>query len=128
MSDAFDLDAAVAERIGDQTPFVFTWGGETYEMPPEIDAFAMARIAEGDLLGGFRRLFGDAQYDRLEASGRTFGHRTVEVLLERYADHLGIDLGEAFASSPLSAATARPSRPTSNGSTPSTSETSARAS
>ncbi len=96
MSEPFDLDAIGAEATAE--PFRFTFGGEEYELPPSIDMLAVPAMVAGDLLGGFRRLFTDEQWRRLQASPATLDLPKMLALLKRYADHSGVSLGEFGAS------------------------------
>lgn len=125
---AFDLDAVIAERKTERTPFEFTLAGETFQLPDELDGPGMLQVNDGDFEGGLTRLLGREGYERIMATGHPLGDVTLDALFGAWADHLGIDLGEALASAASSNRTARRSRPTSNGSTVSASRISARAS
>lgn len=82
-STPFDLDAARARRkeaAGDGVPFIF--GGETFHIPPgtEWGLDIPMKAADGDLLGVFRDLLGDEQFERFVSHGPTVGD--VETLFE----------------------------------------------
>lgn len=131
MADTFDLDALESEG----TPFRFTFGGERYEFPADLD-FALIDLIEGlsdeptkvdvtILTRLAKRLFGPEQWARVEASGASFGVVRLIGLMNAYQKHLGVSLGELQASAGSSKSTVRPSKRTSNGSTGSRSRRSA---
>jgi hypothetical protein len=124
----FDLDAALAEREP-RVPFEFVWGGETYSLPASPNLLAFSRLTSGVTAEAYRALktiFGDDQYDRLEANPKVFDGPALAAFMEAYAEHADVDLGEASASPPPSNRMVRRSRRTSNGSTVSPSRISAR--
>ncbi len=108
----FDLDATLG------LPFTFTFGGETYTLPPDVDFATLELLDNGKLDDGFRRLLGAEQWERLEASPSTFGMRAFTNVFNAYMAHLGIDAGKSAASPDSSASTVRQSKPTSSGTTP----------
>jgi len=74
---AFDLDAAAEAAKSEATaePFVFTWHGETYEVPAATQwpLSAMTAMAEGNLPSAMGELLGQDAYDRIAATGITIG-------------------------------------------------------
>lgn len=96
MSEVFDVDAALAEKA--REPFRFRFGGEEYELPPGIDLRAVPAITSGDLMGGFRRLFGAEQWSKIEAAEAVLDTDVVMVLLDAYLAHSGVTLGESRGS------------------------------
>lgn len=124
----FDLDAAVADSE-EKPPFVFTFGGETYELPGEPNLLAFTKLASDNPLEAYHALlaiFGEDQYRRLEANPKVFGDRALAKFMEAYGDHAGMAPGELPASPPPSNRAVRRSKQTSNGSTGSASRVSAR--
>lgn len=112
----FDLDALAAEAAG-AAPFEFTFGGETYELPGQFDMRAAAALSAGKVYEGLESLLGAAQWARMQAAEQVLTDTMLAALLDRYAEHTGVSLGESSASSSSSRSTGRPSKPTSNGST-----------
>jgi hypothetical protein len=112
---SFDLDAALG------LPFTFTFGGEEYTLPPDVDLAAVTALQDGHPDVAIRHLLGDAQYERITASASVFGARAFTSLMSEYMRYLGISSGESEASSESSPNIGEPSRPTSNVSTESTS-------
>lgn len=112
--DVFDLDALIAEAEGE--PFLFTFGGEKYELPPRVDMLALIALDEGRLGDGLRLLFGEDQWQQIEDSDAVFNDQAMEALLQRYFAHLGVELGKSGASSRSSGSTGgrskRPSKRT----------------
>lgn len=88
----FDLDAVVTES--EAKPFDFTFGGEGYVLPAQVDLLAAASLEGGRLYDGFHRLLGDAQWERLLASDAVFDQARLKALMEAYAAHVGLSLGE----------------------------------
>lgn len=107
---SFDLDALIAEATG--VPFTFRFGGDEYTCPASIDVRAVSALAAGDLVGALRVMVGDEQWARLEASPQTLGVVAIGKLIEAYAAHQGVSVGESFGSSSSSPSTAEPSTPT----------------
>jgi hypothetical protein len=89
---SFDLDAVVTES--DATPFPFTFGGEDYTLPAQVDIVAAAALEGGKLYEGLRKLLGDSQWDRLLASEAVLDQEKLKALMEAYAKHVGLSLGE----------------------------------
>lgn len=89
---SFDLDAVVTES--EATPFDFTFGGEAYTLPAQVDLLAAASLEGGKLYEGLRRLLGDGQWDRLLASTAVLDNEKLKALMEAYAKHIGLSLGE----------------------------------
>jgi hypothetical protein len=75
--EPFDLGAAVeaARTEANSAPFVFTWKGQRYALPPFDDwpVSAMDKISEGDFGPGLAELLGEKSYRRLLADGLTLG-------------------------------------------------------
>jgi hypothetical protein len=116
---AFDLDAVLGE------PFTFTFDGEEYALPVDVDWETTKLLTAGEPEEALHRLLGDDQWSRLEESPKVFGTRSFTKLLDAYMEHLGLrDVGESSASSPSSVNTAEQSRRTFSGSTESGSTTS----
>lgn len=115
MSEPFDLDAL--ERDTNAEPFTFRFDGQDYTLPPILDMRAAAHLQEGRLSDCLRTLLGPEQWRRLVEAQATFGFQHLNALLDKYAQHLGMDLGNLEASSRSSLPTRAPSRPTSSGTT-----------
>lgn len=113
---SFDLDALIAEAE-QRPPFEFTFGGEQYELPPDLDITIAVSLSAGDLLGSLQKLLGEEQWARIVASKATFTASAMLTLLERYGEYCGTSLGESAASSRSSKSTVRPSKRTSKGTT-----------
>jgi hypothetical protein len=113
---AFNLDALASEGDG-RAVFEFTFGGETYELPPEMDVRAASALSAGRVYEGLGMLLGDVQWSRMQAAEQILTEKMLSALLQEYAAHMGIDLGESSASTGSSRSTGRPSKRTSNGST-----------
>lgn len=82
---SFDLDAVA----NDGEPFEFTFGGETFSFPADAPMAFNSLISEGHDLEGFRLLFGDEQWARVEAMPDKLGTRKARALLKAYNEHLG---------------------------------------
>lgn len=106
MSDAFDLDAIANESEG--KPFPFTFGGEDYTLPADVDLIAAAALEGGKLYDGLHRLLGDEQWGRLLASPVVMNNAKLKALMEAYAAHVGLSLGESAASTVSSNGTVAP--------------------
>lgn len=113
--DSFDLDAFIAEAAG--KPFTFTFDGQRYELPADPDFLVIDGFARGDLLTAFRRLMGEAQFTRMNASPKPFGAKALSELFDRYMRFAGLSLGKSPGSSRSSNGTAHNSRRTSGAST-----------
>ena len=111
----FDLDAVIAEATG--APYEFTFGGETFTLPPDADVFAVQKMAAGEIGDALKLLLGSDQYARMETMPGTFGVKAFEALMTDYMRHVGSSVGESQASTGSSASTERPSNPTSSVST-----------
>src|SRR5262245_48092642 len=76
----FDLDAAAKAALAEARPepFLFTYHGADYEVPPAIlwPLEAQAKIAAGDLEAALVMLMGQETYDALVAAGITIGELT----------------------------------------------------
>lgn len=95
MSEVFDLDALV----NDGEPFRFKFGGEDYEMPPDIDLTSIALLDRGDPERALERILGEGQWKRMVDSPHAFGVKQLMALLDAYSKHLGMDsLGGSLAS------------------------------
>jgi len=77
----FDLDAATAAAAAESkpVPFLFTYKGENYAIPPATawPLEAQARIGRGELEAALVMLLTQDAYDRLLAAGMTVGDLTV---------------------------------------------------
>lgn len=113
---AFDLDALAAEADG-AAPFEFTFGGEGYQLPGSFDMRAAAALSAGKVYEGLELLLGVDQWARMQAADQVLTDAMLGALLDRYAEHAGVSLGESSASTSSSKSTVRPSKRTSNGST-----------
>ncbi len=122
----FNLDAVVTES--DATEFPFTFGGEDYTLPAQVDLVAAAAMEGGKLYDGLHKLLGEAQWGRMLESSAVMDNVKLKALMEAYAAHIGVSLGESAGSTGSSSSTAEPLKPTSNGSTGSVSRTSSPAS
>lgn len=92
----FNLDAVESET--NSTPFDFTFGGEAYTLPAQVDLLAAASLEGGKLYEGMHRLLGDGQWDRLLASTAVLDNDKLKALMKAYAEHVGLSLGESAAS------------------------------
>lgn len=114
---AFDLDKVIAEGANSASkkkPFDFTFDGNTYTLPNEIDVLAIASAADGDLLGALRRLLQADQFEKIKTSSVVFTGTAMSALLDAYFTHVSaLTVGESSASTRSSKSTARPSKPTS---------------
>lgn len=100
MGDIFDLDALAAE-VGQPEVFTFRFGGELFELPAVLDlrlagAFAAGQGARPDQT--LAALLGEDQWQRMLAVPAPLSAQMTEALLERWAKHLGISLGESAGS------------------------------
>jgi hypothetical protein len=103
VTEPLDLDALANEG----EPFQFKFGGEDYEMPPDIDLTSIALLDKGDPERALERLLGEAQWKRMVDSPHPFGLKQLMALLDGYAKHLGLDsLGGFSASAASSPSTA----------------------
>jgi hypothetical protein len=102
---AFDLDAVAAE-VDEAEPFRFTFGGDSYELPPRIDIRAIALLTKGEVGDALKVLLGPDQYERLLASPAVFNDTRFAALVEAYAQHQSVSTGELSASTSSSASTA----------------------
>lgn len=109
--DSFDLDAFIAEAA--DKPFTFTFDGQRYELPSDPDFFVITNFVNGNLLTAFRRLMGDEQFKRMDASAKPFGAKALTELFDRYMKFAGLSLGKSPASSRSSRGTGRSSNRTS---------------
>lgn len=87
----YDLDAAyAAQREAAREPFMFTYGGETFEVPLS-DTWpleASTLIANGDLVGGLALILNASDPEQAEnfmAHAPKLGH--VKLILEEEAKH-----------------------------------------
>jgi hypothetical protein len=95
VTDPLDLDAIA----NDGEPYRFKFGGEDYEMPPDIDLTSIALLDSGDPERALERLLGEEQWQRMVESPAAFGIRQLKALLQGYSQHLGMDsLGGSLAS------------------------------
>ena len=98
MTDAtFDLDAFVAEA--EQEPFRFRFGGQDFTLPAGMDLRIAAKMRSGQFLEALQMLLGEEQFARFDALPAVFDTRAATALLDRYAQHLGVSLGESQGSS-----------------------------
>lgn len=102
---SFDLDALLG------LPFTFTFCGEEYTLPPDVEFATIDELQAGHPDAAFRRLIGEDQYARMKAAPGTFGARALTAVLEQYMIHLGLREGESEASPDSSQNTPAPSRP-----------------
>jgi hypothetical protein len=105
---AFDLDAAAkaaAAEAADE-PFLFTWQGEEYQVPPanKWPLSAMTSLAEGNLPAAMGALLGEDAYTKIAATGITVGD--LNVLFDAIGKAAGMD-GLPNSSSPPQPASAR---------------------
>lgn len=115
-----DLDAARAARAEvEEAPPVVRLEGQTFELPRELPIDFAFRHREGDLRGALGMLFGDSA-DRFFALRPSVAD--IEELAAGVLKMYGLSPGEAKASGSSSPSGGATSRPTSSGSTPSTSE------
>lgn len=114
MSDLFNLDAVVSESAG-KGPFRFQFGGDEYELPPDMNIIAAAAMAGGEIYEGLKLLLGHEQWKRMRESDSVLTDAMLSALFTAYQEHMGVDMGESSASTVSSKPTVRPSRRTSNG-------------
>lgn len=87
-----DLDALYAELGVEEAPrpaFVFTFGGEDYELPADVDVLALAAMEGGRLDDGLRRILGPAQYLRIQNSPQVFRRDQLKALMEAWRTYCG---------------------------------------
>jgi hypothetical protein len=108
----FDLDALVREAETD--PFVFTFGGEDYELPSQPDIRAVAAMTAGRLDQALTLLLGPDQWERMQSAEAVFDMTSLQALMEAYVAHGGTSLGNSQAPTSSSKSTAAPSKRTSN--------------
>lgn len=92
----FNLDAVAAESTAE--PFEFTFGGDTFTLPPSVDLLVIGSLTSGDVAAALRRLLGEEQFARLDANPAPFTSAQFTALLNAYLAHCGLDVGEASAS------------------------------
>ncbi len=114
----FDLDKVIAEetpaRADRRKKFTFTFDGETYTLPNEVDLLALSAAAQGEIALALRRLLTSADFAKLNNSSKPLTRPTLVVLLDAYYNHIvGLSSGESVASTSSSKSTARPSKQTS---------------
>jgi hypothetical protein len=109
-----NLDALDSEG----EPFPFEFGGEMYELPPQFDLRVGALFADEKPFEALELMLGPDQWRRLLAAPQTLTPNKLQALFAAWAEHSGITPGESSASTGSSGSTGRPSKPTSNGSTP----------
>jgi len=77
----FDLSAAAATAAAETpaVPFLFSYKGEDYEIPPATSwpLSAQAQIAAGELEGALTSLLGKEPLERLIAAGMTVGELNI---------------------------------------------------
>lgn len=114
----FDLDAAVAETAGE--PFVFTWGGQEFTLPPllsmdiqvqlglvaEIEKLDESNVEPAALLKIVKMVLGEDTLDRMGAV-RPVGAAALMALIQQWMAHQGAALGKSSASPDSSASTAQ---------------------
>lgn len=113
----FDLDAFVAESLGE--PFVFKFGGEEFTVAPAPDMRIIAEFDGGSMMVCLQLMLGD-DYERFAAIPTKTAILTRDGLLKlltQWTKHQRASLGESSASTGSSKSTGRPSKRTSNGST-----------
>lgn len=112
----FDVDKLIAERPkpSRKKPFSFTFDGEDYPLPNEVDAIAVRAAATGDWMTSFTRLLTPEQFLQIQRSSKVLELDVIGDILSAYYQHLGgTSAGESAASSTRSKNTARPSKQTS---------------
>lgn len=115
-----DLDALAAVRAeGRGEPPTITFKGETFELPPEMPiAVVEAWVADADAVTFGQAILGD-EWDRFRALNPS--REDVWALGAQAQELWNVSPGESRASDDSSSMSGRRSRPTSNGSTRSTS-------
>jgi hypothetical protein len=77
----FDLDAAAAAAVAESepAPFLFSYKGADYEVPPATSwpLEAQSLIGKGELERALVMLLGQEPYERLVAAGMTVGELNV---------------------------------------------------
>lgn len=119
---SFNLDRWIEEQDG--KPFEFTFAGEGYTCPWGIDFRLVIIASRGkpeEIEQAFVSMLGADQWLRLMSADTHLPFPAMLKLLEQYAAQSGISLGESLASPSSSPTKATRSRPTSSGSTKSTS-------
>lgn len=118
---AFDLDKLVSEQPSAKRKkkFEFTFEGNVYTMPNEIDMLGLRAATTGDVTTAFKRALGPTQYAQIEASDSVLQQSSILELMGAYYEHVGgLSAGESSASSSSLKSTAGPSKRTSRASTP----------
>lgn len=115
MSEVFDLDAVARDATGE--PFRFRFDGEEYELPPQMDFRAVARLTVGQLYEAMELALGADQWQRVLDAEAVLTMDAITKLFEAYSLHGGLALGESSASTGSSRSTVRPSKRTSGGTT-----------
>lgn len=93
----FDLDVLIAER--EAVPdFVIRFGGEDYTCPGEMDLRVLSLMTQGMVGPALQRMLGAEQMAQLNKAGGVLPARMMWGILDAYAKHSGIDVGEASAS------------------------------
>lgn len=96
MPEVFDLDAIANEATGE--PFRFRFGGEDYELPPNIDMRVVAAMQSGRLDDALRQMLNTEQWARIQASTAVLNSQVLLALFERYSKHSGLSVGESSGS------------------------------
>jgi hypothetical protein len=96
----FDLDAAAKAAAAEAkaVPFLFTFRGHDYEVPPALSwpVEVMDMIGQGDLSDALTELLGEDQHRQLLDQGITLGE--LNVLFDAIAQASGLgDLGNSPA-------------------------------
>lgn len=120
MAAHIDLDAILEGEQG--LPYTFTYGGQEYELAPQIDMRAIILMQGEEIHEAMRVLLGEEQWDRFKRARTRLTPERFQALMQGYAKHQGVgDMGESSASSSSSVGTGTPSRLTLPGITGSTS-------
>ena len=94
----FDLDALIAES--EHRPFLFKFGGETFELPaqPSLRFIACVRDADRDPLGVAQALFTPEQWRTIEDMDVVLTVEHLGALIKAYFQHCREAQGESSAS------------------------------
>lgn len=100
MSEPFKLDGIDLDEV---EPFEFTWDGETYicASPNSTDIRHVGAILENverDPASSLVLVLGEEQYARLENAPGVFTGKHLLALMEKWAEHHGLDFPKSGGS------------------------------
>ncbi len=117
MTDVSNMErlAADAEKV----PGTWVFGGETFKLTRRLDLRVQVALRRGEFDRALQMALGSEQLDRLMEldTDEALDEVALTRLMQAWAESAGSSVGESSASPTSSKSTARPSKPTSNGST-----------